>query len=191
MKRFVLVRTAERDVEQRNGFLVQNAGPVIARKVLQEIQAAMKLLGRQRGAGHSRTDLTDLQVNYWPVRSYLIIYRADIRPIQILRVPLGTQDVECHVNGHTNGAARLGGDARSQEFQHRNETPTLRGVNILDRGSQVPFTAKFQALLDFPPMPKLAVDETLHPKRASAAELRVQAIFHGKAKSGICDPAPY
>ena len=94
MKRFVLTRPAERDVEQLNGFSVQNAGPVIARKVLQEIQAAMKVLGRQPGAGHSRTDLTDLPVNFWPLRSYLIIYRADIRPLQILRVLHGTQDIE-------------------------------------------------------------------------------------------------
>ena len=36
MKFFVLVRTAERDVEQRNGFLVQNAGPVIVRKVFRD-----------------------------------------------------------------------------------------------------------------------------------------------------------
>ena len=37
---------------------------------------------------------------------------------------------DCHVNGHTNGATHLVGDIRPQEFRHRIETPSLRGVNI-------------------------------------------------------------
>ena len=73
---------------------MQNAGPVIARKVLQEIRAAMELLGRQPGAGHSRADLTELPVHFWLVRAYLIVYRADTQPLQILRVLHGMQDVE-------------------------------------------------------------------------------------------------
>jgi cytochrome c peroxidase len=32
---------------------------------------------------------------------------------------------------------------------------TKKGVNILERGSQVHFMAEFQELLDFPPAPKL------------------------------------
>ena len=103
MKRFVLARPAERDVEQLNGFLVQNAGPVIARKVLQEMRAVMEFLGCQPGAGHSRADLSDLPVNFWPARSYLIIYRADIRPLQILRVPHGMQDVESILQSLASG----------------------------------------------------------------------------------------
>ncbi len=143
----------------------------------------------------------------------------------------GVTCFDCHINGHTNGAAHLVGDIRPQEFRHRIETPSLRGVNIqrlfgsqralksiedftefeqraayfdgdpviatkkgvnpLDRGSQVQFMAEFQELMDFPPAPKLAVDGTLSPKRASEAENRGQALFFGKAKCGSCHPAPY
>jgi len=42
----------------------------------------------------------------------------------------GVTCFDCHVNGHTNGATHLVGDIRPQEFRHRIETPTLRGVNI-------------------------------------------------------------
>ena len=42
----------------------------------------------------------------------------------------GVSCFDCHANGHTNGAAHLAGDARPQEFRHRIETPSLRGVNI-------------------------------------------------------------
>ena len=37
---------------------------------------------------------------------------------------------DCHANGHTNGATHLVGDIRPQEFRHRIDTPSLRGVNI-------------------------------------------------------------
>jgi cytochrome c peroxidase len=43
---------------------------------------------------------------------------------------LGVACFDCHQNGSTNGAAHLVGDIRPQEFRHRIETPTLRGVNI-------------------------------------------------------------
>jgi len=43
---------------------------------------------------------------------------------------LGVACFDCHANGHSNGANHLVGDIRPQEFRHRIETPTLRGVNI-------------------------------------------------------------
>ncbi len=143
----------------------------------------------------------------------------------------GVTCFDCHANGHTNAATHLVGDIRPQEFRHRLDTPSLRGVNIqrlfgsqralktvedftefeqrgayfdgdpviatkkgvnvLDRGSQVHFMAEFQALLDFPPAPKLGIDGMLDPALATAQELRGQEIFFGKAKCGACHPAPY
>ncbi len=143
----------------------------------------------------------------------------------------GVTCFDCHVNGHTNGATHLVGDIRPQEFRHRIETPSLRGVyiqrlfgsqralktvedftefeqraayfdgdpviaakkgvNILDRGSQVHAMAEFEELLDFPPAPKLGIDGLLNPRIASQAEMRGQVVFFGKAKCGTCHPAPY
>ncbi len=144
----------------------------------------------------------------------------------------GVTCFDCHTNGHTNAATHLVGDIRPQEFRHRLDTPTLRGVNvqrlfgsqralksvedftefeqraayfdgdpviatkkgvnILERGSQVHFMAEFQALLDFPPAPKLMVaDGKLDPRLATQQELRGQELFFGKAKCGPCHPAPY
>ena len=42
----------------------------------------------------------------------------------------GVACLDCHVNGHTNGAFHLVGDIRPQENRRRIETPSLRGVNI-------------------------------------------------------------
>ena len=143
----------------------------------------------------------------------------------------GVACFDCHANGHSNGSTHLVGDIRPQEFRHRLDTPSLRGVNVqrlfgsqralksvedftefeqraayfdgdmviatkkginvLDRGSQVHPMAEFQALLDFPPAPKLNVLGQLDPTRATESELRGQALFVGKAKCSICHPSPY
>jgi len=68
---------------------------------------------------------------------------------------------------------------------------TKKGVNILDRGSQVHFMAEFQSILDFPPAPKLGIDGRLNPKKASAAELRGEALFFGKGQCASCHTPPY
>ncbi len=68
---------------------------------------------------------------------------------------------------------------------------TKKGVNILDRGSQVHFMAEFEALLDFPPAPKLDVFGKLDESKATASEIRGQEIFFNKGRCGECHPAPF
>ena len=143
----------------------------------------------------------------------------------------GVTCFDCHVNGHSNATTHLVGDIRPQEFRHRLDTPSLRGVNIqrlfgsqramksiedftefeqraayfdgdpviatkkgvniLERASQVHFMAEFMALLDFPPAPKLNIYGKLDPKKATEQELKGQEVFFGKANCGVCHPAPY
>ncbi|MDQ3667299.1 MAG: cytochrome B6 [Acidobacteriota bacterium] len=143
----------------------------------------------------------------------------------------GVTCLDCHVNGHTNGAAHLVGDIRPQENRRRIETPSLRGVNIqrlfgsqralktvedftefeqraayfdgdpviatkkginiLDRGHQVHIMSEFQALMDFPPAPKLNVYGRLDRRKASAAEARGEDLFFGKANCSTCHTAPF
>lgn len=67
---------------------------------------------------------------------------------------------------------------------------TKKGANLLERGSQVHFMAEFQALLDFPPAPKLGVTGRLNDK-ASDAERRGQELFFGKAQCVMCHAPPY
>ena len=66
-----------------------------------------------------------------------------------------------------------------------------KGVNVLDRGSQVHAMAEFQEILDFPPAPKLGWDGKLDPRKATAAEMRGQQVFFGKARCAECHQAPY
>lgn len=50
--------------------------------------------------------------------------RRTVRPSR------GVTCFECHANGHTNASTHLAGDVRPQEFRHRIDTPTLRGLYI-------------------------------------------------------------
>jgi len=68
---------------------------------------------------------------------------------------------------------------------------TKKGVNILERGSQVHFMAEMQELFDFPPAPKLDIYGKLDPAKATEAEMKGQEIFFGKGKCAVCHPAPY
>lgn len=68
---------------------------------------------------------------------------------------------------------------------------TKKGVNILERGSQVHFMAEFQEILDFPPAPKLDVFGRLDPTKATEVELRGQEVFFGKGRCFECHTPPY
>jgi cytochrome c peroxidase len=143
----------------------------------------------------------------------------------------GVSCFDCHANGHQNGATHLAPDVRPQQFRHRIDTPSLRGVNIqrlfgsqralktvedftefeqrtayfdgdivtatkkgvnpLERGSQVDFMADFQEMLDFPPAPKLDIFGKLDPAKATTAEMRGQDIFFGKGQCASCHQPPF
>ncbi len=94
MNRFVLTEPARRDLDQIKSFLLDKAGPTITRRVVKDIRAALKLLGKQPRVGHVREDLTGRPVKFWPVYSYMIVYDPETEPIQILRVLHGMRDVE-------------------------------------------------------------------------------------------------
>jgi cytochrome c peroxidase len=68
---------------------------------------------------------------------------------------------------------------------------TEKGVNPLERGSQVDFMADFQEMLDFAPAPKLDVFGKLIPSKATPSELRGQEIFFGKGQCASCHQAPF
>jgi cytochrome c peroxidase len=66
-----------------------------------------------------------------------------------------------------------------------------KGVNILDRGSEVHAMAEFQELLAFPPAPKLDVFGRLDPRLATADELAGEQVFYGKGRCAECHTPPY
>jgi cytochrome c peroxidase len=82
-------------------------------------------------------------------------------------------------------------EQRTAYFDGDTVIAAKKGVNPLERGSQVDFMADFEEMLDFPPAPKLDVFGKLDPAKASPAEMRGQSVFFGKGKCGSCHEAPY
>ncbi len=82
-------------------------------------------------------------------------------------------------------------EQRGAYFDGDHVIANKKGVNILERGSQVHFMAEFQSILDFPPAPKLNIYGKLDPAKATPAELEGEALFNGKAQCSACHPAPY
>src|SRR5437763_1409368 len=82
-------------------------------------------------------------------------------------------------------------EQRAAYFDGDPVTAAKKGVNVLERGSQVHDMAEVQELLDFPPAPKLDLFGRLDPSKASEAELRGQAVFFGKGQCGTCHTPPY
>jgi cytochrome c peroxidase len=84
-------------------------------------------------------------------------------------------------------------EQRAAYFDGDHVSAAVKGVNPLERGSQVHFMSEFQNLLDFPPAPGLGLDGKLDPKKfkPDSPQMRGQELFFGKAKCVTCHPAPY
>jgi len=84
-------------------------------------------------------------------------------------------------------------EQRAAYFDGDPLSATAKGVNVLERGSQVHFMAEVQSLLDFPPAPGLSWDGKLDPKKfgSDSPEMKGQEVFFGKARCYVCHPAPY
>lgn len=53
----------------------------------------MRRLAQHPGLGHVRDDLADESLKVRPVHSYLVIYRPDSSPLQVVRVLSGYRDI--------------------------------------------------------------------------------------------------
>jgi cytochrome c peroxidase len=82
-------------------------------------------------------------------------------------------------------------EQRAAYFDGDPVAATRKGVNVLERGSQVHFMAEFQEILDFPPAPKLDVFGALDRAKASESEKRGEQVFFGKGRCGSCHMPPY
>jgi antitoxin ParD1/3/4/toxin ParE1/3/4 len=90
---YVLSPESKDDLREIRDYLASQGGRCLARYVLQEITVAFRLLASHPEAGHFRRDLTPLPVKFWSVFSYLIVYDPAARPLAIVRVLHGRQDV--------------------------------------------------------------------------------------------------
>ena len=94
MSRYVLSPEAVSDLDEIwDHYAVDLENPDAADHVRDELFDAFRRLGRTPGMGHFRSDLSAEPLCFWAVRKYLIIYRREKRPIEIVRVIHGSRDL--------------------------------------------------------------------------------------------------
>jgi antitoxin ParD1/3/4/toxin ParE1/3/4 len=73
--------------------LRNEAGEAVADRVEAEIKRQMRFLAENSGIGHIREDLTSKPVKFFPVHSWLIVYRPDTKPLQVVSILHSSRDV--------------------------------------------------------------------------------------------------
>lgn len=92
MKRFKLSPEAANDIREIWSYIAADDVKA-ARKVRLALFDACRFLAGSPRVGHTRGDLTDQAVLFWPVGSCLIIYDPESKPLSVVRVVHGARDV--------------------------------------------------------------------------------------------------
>jgi len=66
----------------------------LADRIADEFHDLFAALGRMSGQGHTRKDLTNRPVLFFPLYSFLVVYEPDVHPIRIMAVLRGRRDVK-------------------------------------------------------------------------------------------------
>lgn len=92
MSAYVLSPEALQDLQGVWDFIATDSANA-ADKFLDELFDAFEKLAEWPRQGHVRTDLTERDVLFWPVGSYLVVYRADRKPLEIVAILHGARDI--------------------------------------------------------------------------------------------------
>lgn len=92
MTTYVLSSDAELDLNEIWEYIARDDIEA-ADRWIDKLFEAFESLGKRSGLGHPRTDLTAHHVLFWPVGAYLIIYRAQRQPIEIVAVTQGSRNI--------------------------------------------------------------------------------------------------
>lgn len=97
--RYVLAPQAALDLAEIWHYIKEQTSIRIADRIESGIRERMAFLAATPGAGHYRKDLTDEDVKFFSVYSYLIVYRPETKPLQIASILHGRRDVEQILRG--------------------------------------------------------------------------------------------
>jgi plasmid stabilization system protein ParE len=92
MSRYRISDQAEADLEEIWLYVAQYSFRS-ADRLLGEIYDALIKLAEMPHTGHLREDLVEEPLRFWSVRGYMIVYRAETSPVEIVRVVSGRRDL--------------------------------------------------------------------------------------------------
>jgi plasmid stabilization system protein ParE len=93
-RRYVLAPEAALDLVKIWRYIKKESSAKAADRVEAAIRDQIVSLADRLGIGHWRKDLTDEAVKFFPVYSYLIVYRPDTKPLHVIAILQGRRDVQ-------------------------------------------------------------------------------------------------
>jgi len=94
MSRYILAPQAAQDLIDIWRYIREQSSVTIADRVERTIRDRMGFLSSHPRAGHWRRDMTSQNVKFFSVYSYLIVYKPDTKPLQIVSILYARRDVE-------------------------------------------------------------------------------------------------
>ena len=98
MKPYIISPDAEDDLKQIWRYLLGEAGLAVANRIQNELVDAFEGLAHAPGKGHRRPDLTKLDVLFFSLYQYMIVYRRT-KIVEIVAVLHGKRDVKRLLKG--------------------------------------------------------------------------------------------
>lgn len=97
MSRYVISSEARADLNEIWEYIAQDNFDA-ADGWIHKLRNSIESLACTPGMGHTRKDLTDSPVLFWPVGAYLIIYRLRDTYIEVVAVTQGARDIPSFLN---------------------------------------------------------------------------------------------
>ncbi|HXY26085.1 MAG TPA: type II toxin-antitoxin system RelE/ParE family toxin [Candidatus Acidoferrum sp.] len=91
---YLLAPQAAADLVEIWRYLKEQANLSVADRVESAVRDRIVFLAGNPDAGHRRLDLTNADVRFFAVYSYLIVYRPETKPLQVVSILHGRRDVE-------------------------------------------------------------------------------------------------
>ena len=100
MSQFILAPAAKGDLAMIWDYYAREVGDLgLADRMRDEIFDGIRAVARTPGIGHLRKDLSSEPLRFWRVRHYLVIYRAETMPLQVVPVLHAARDVQAILGG--------------------------------------------------------------------------------------------
>ena len=101
--RFALTPQARADLVNIWNYIAED-NPEQADRVLERLFDAFARLAQTPGMGHHREDLADARHRFWAVYSYVIAYRDQIKPLEIIAIVHGARQLEAFFQDQLGGS---------------------------------------------------------------------------------------
>jgi plasmid stabilization system protein ParE len=100
--RFILTPQARADLLEIWNYIAEDSQEN-ANEVLERLYVAFTRLAETPGMGHHREDLADARHRFWTVYSYVIAYRDQTSPLQIIAIVHGARQLEAFLQHRIGG----------------------------------------------------------------------------------------